>query len=65
VPNLVGLDQATAAATLDLLGFSNYNWLYECYGSLAFGLVVSQSPSPGSDVDIDTQISFFMQANNC
>jgi serine/threonine protein kinase len=65
VPNLIGLDQPTAAATLDFYLFPNYNWLYECYGSPSIGAVVSQSPQPGADVHIGTQVSFFLQANDC
>jgi beta-lactam-binding protein with PASTA domain len=65
VPDLVGLDQGTAAATLDAHGFANYSWLYECYGSPNVGVVLSQSPPAGADVLKTTQVSFFLQANNC
>jgi serine/threonine-protein kinase len=64
VPNLIGLDLATAQATLNSYGFP-YNWLYECYASPNIGLVVSQSPAPNADVYINTQVSIFLQANDC
>jgi eukaryotic-like serine/threonine-protein kinase len=64
VPNVVGLNESAAISMLEQAGF-RVHWIFECLGSPAIGLVVTQSPAAGTSDDRGNTVSIQLQANNC
>jgi len=64
VPNVIGMDQASAVSTLEQAGF-RVHWEYECLGSSDIGAVITQSPNPGTSYPRGDTVDIYLQANNC
>jgi beta-lactam-binding protein with PASTA domain len=64
VPNVIGMDQASAVSTLEQAGFQ-VHWEYQCLNSSDIGAVITQSPNPGTSYPRGDTVDIYLQANNC
>ncbi len=65
VPDVRGLTLDGAAAALKARGLSNIPYVYECLGSTDLGVVVRQSPAPGTTQTATDPVNLELQANDC
>jgi beta-lactam-binding protein with PASTA domain len=64
VPNVIGMDQASAVSTGEQAGF-RVHWEYKCLGSSDIGAVITQSPIAGTSYPRGDTVDIYLQANNC
>lgn len=64
VPNVIGMDQASAVSTGEQAGF-RVHWEYTCLGSSDIGAVITQSPTAGTSYPRGDTVDIDLQANNC
>ncbi len=65
VPNVVGQTQASAGTTLTGVGVTTGTITQQCSNTVAAGLVISQSPSAGTQVTSGTAVALVVSTGCC
>jgi eukaryotic-like serine/threonine-protein kinase len=65
VPDVVGLNLSSAEYQLKQAGFSNIQYMYNCYDSPNIDEVVRQSPGSGSSYGSTQPVAIDLQDTNC